>query len=251
MSTSINKVADDNRIEVVLTAATQHAEDTGEHDHEVGDLQDVLRAAWALLSSEQRQALLTSSPAKAVLEAGAEDPDQFQGSPSNPVPSNDELLRACFAAGDATPALDTPLAPKRRVEHKFMTILRRWDLGSGDEKPMVNEPSYSVQFQVKGEHLWLDVSPVASTDEAPLSPSLQLAIEINNGLPCVHAHTNSGDEVRVSLFGDTDGQVCVRPGEGMVIRNNYLPVVEEVDEFFGKVATGDAELTATESSPQP
>lgn len=57
-------------LERLLQAADNHAEDAGEPDHAVGDLQDLLRAAWALMTAEQRHALVTSNAAEAVIEAG-------------------------------------------------------------------------------------------------------------------------------------------------------------------------------------
>lgn len=42
----------------LLDAAREHAEDSGEPDHEVGDLQDILRTCWRLLTPAQRQKVL-------------------------------------------------------------------------------------------------------------------------------------------------------------------------------------------------
>jgi hypothetical protein len=49
-------------------AAFVHGEES-EGDHEVGDLQDLLRAAWALMTEEQRIEFLFTDEAKAVLTA--------------------------------------------------------------------------------------------------------------------------------------------------------------------------------------
>jgi hypothetical protein len=57
----------------LFKAADNHAEDTGEADHAVGDLQDVLRAAWDLMTPEQRGQLLESDAVEALIEAGAQD----------------------------------------------------------------------------------------------------------------------------------------------------------------------------------
>lgn len=59
-------------LDKLFTAADNHAEDTGE-DHAVGDLQDMLRAAWGLLSPAQRKAFLASAGVEGVVEAGARD----------------------------------------------------------------------------------------------------------------------------------------------------------------------------------
>lgn len=50
-------MAADDRIEAVLDAAKRHGEE-GEPDMEVGDLQIVLRAAWAMLAPSARARLL-------------------------------------------------------------------------------------------------------------------------------------------------------------------------------------------------
>lgn len=57
----------------LFEAADNHAEDTGEFDHAIGDLQDLLRSAWSIMTVAQRQAFLESDQADAVVEAGARD----------------------------------------------------------------------------------------------------------------------------------------------------------------------------------
>jgi hypothetical protein len=42
--------------EVLVKKAKQHADDTGEFDHEAGDLQDMLRDAWKVMSPATRAA---------------------------------------------------------------------------------------------------------------------------------------------------------------------------------------------------
>lgn len=49
-------------------AAYGHGEDS-EGDHEVGDLQDLFRAAWGLMTEEQKVDFLFTDQAKAVLSA--------------------------------------------------------------------------------------------------------------------------------------------------------------------------------------
>ncbi|CAN7783441.1 hypothetical protein LJR175_008322 [Variovorax sp. LjRoot175] len=59
----------DPRVERILNAAEQHGQNS-EPDHEVGDLQDVLRAAWSLMSTEQRDQLMAAAETVNVLRAG-------------------------------------------------------------------------------------------------------------------------------------------------------------------------------------
>lgn len=54
----------------LFDAADQHGEDS-EPDHTVGDLQDLLREAWALMSTEQRRELLQTDAVEAMLMLGA------------------------------------------------------------------------------------------------------------------------------------------------------------------------------------
>jgi hypothetical protein len=49
-----------NALEALIDAADQHAEDSGEPDMAIGDLQDLLREAFRLMSPAQRMQLLRS-----------------------------------------------------------------------------------------------------------------------------------------------------------------------------------------------
>lgn len=64
----------DEPLHALFEAACRHGEDSGEPDHEVGDLQDLLLAAWGVMTEAQRAALLASEAAWAVREAGGDDP---------------------------------------------------------------------------------------------------------------------------------------------------------------------------------
>jgi hypothetical protein len=57
-------------LEDFLGAARQHGADE-DPDHEVGDLQDLLRAAWNLMSPDQRTALMRSDPVLNLVEVAA------------------------------------------------------------------------------------------------------------------------------------------------------------------------------------
>ncbi|TAL65789.1 MAG: hypothetical protein EPN79_11460 [Burkholderiaceae bacterium] len=62
----------DERIETVIRSAQKHGEDE-DPDHEVGDLQDALRAAWGCMSAQQRSDLMASSEMIQILEPGMLD----------------------------------------------------------------------------------------------------------------------------------------------------------------------------------
>jgi hypothetical protein len=72
-------------VEHLLTVAKQHGEDS-EPDHEVGDLQDFLRVAWALLN-EQQKAAFFADPAVAQTYEGAACSALQDVFPSNPFPA--------------------------------------------------------------------------------------------------------------------------------------------------------------------
>lgn len=61
-------------IEHVMEAAKIHGDDV-EADHEVGDLQDLLRAMWALLPADKRTEFLSSDAVMEVLKAGSIEED--------------------------------------------------------------------------------------------------------------------------------------------------------------------------------
>lgn len=56
------------------SAAQQHGEDS-EPDHEVGDLQDMLRAMWAILTPAQRVAYASSDAVQQILQGALPDYD--------------------------------------------------------------------------------------------------------------------------------------------------------------------------------
>lgn len=61
----------DKIIEKLLMAADNHGEDSGEADHAVGDLQDLLRRAWNILSVSQKLQFLNSQEAADLIVDGA------------------------------------------------------------------------------------------------------------------------------------------------------------------------------------
>lgn len=63
----------DTILNKLFEAADNHGEDTGEPDHTVGDLQDLLRQAWSLMAPSQRMALIESDEVEATLETGARE----------------------------------------------------------------------------------------------------------------------------------------------------------------------------------
>lgn len=55
----------------LFAAADNHGEDSGEPDHTVGDLQDLLRRSWEIMSVSQKLQLLRGTEVYNVVECGA------------------------------------------------------------------------------------------------------------------------------------------------------------------------------------
>jgi len=64
----------DNDIENLIDAARTYG--TGDPEQEVEALQDLLRAAWALMTERQQAALMESDEALAVLSPEADEADE-------------------------------------------------------------------------------------------------------------------------------------------------------------------------------
>lgn len=58
------------RFDALIEAAQHHGEDS-DPDHEVGDLQDHLRAMWSILTAEQREHFLSRPDVIDTYETGA------------------------------------------------------------------------------------------------------------------------------------------------------------------------------------
>lgn len=62
----------DSILKKLFSAADAHGEDSGEPDHTVGDLQDLLRETWSLMTPSQKLALLNSDTTDNVAMTGGE-----------------------------------------------------------------------------------------------------------------------------------------------------------------------------------
>lgn len=58
-------------LKLIFNAADNHAQDAGEIDYAVGDLQAILATAWELMTDSQRTALLNSPDVANLVECGA------------------------------------------------------------------------------------------------------------------------------------------------------------------------------------
>lgn len=81
-------------VQVFLDAARQHGEDS-EPDHEVGDLQTYFRAAYDMLTPEQRRAMLADADVRSCIETGM----GIEELPEDPAAAEDWLRSAAGASG--------------------------------------------------------------------------------------------------------------------------------------------------------
>jgi hypothetical protein len=63
-------------IEDFIEAARAHGS-VEDPEHEISDLQDLLRVAWGLMSESQREAFVESDEAQMVLDAGVGDAEDL------------------------------------------------------------------------------------------------------------------------------------------------------------------------------
>ncbi|MTJ93929.1 MAG: hypothetical protein F8N36_13885 [Desulfovibrio sp.] len=73
--------------EAIIAAATQHGKDSGESDHEVGDLREVVRLMWSLLCPLQMEAMVANATIREQLELGGVNVDRI-APPIAPVESD-------------------------------------------------------------------------------------------------------------------------------------------------------------------
>lgn len=60
-------------LQKLFDAADAHGEDAGEPDHAVGDLQELLRSAWTLMTPAQRREFLQGDAVENVVATGGCD----------------------------------------------------------------------------------------------------------------------------------------------------------------------------------
>lgn len=108
-------------LNVLLAAAKQHGEDS-DPDHEVGDLQDLLRPMWAILTPEQQRNFLASDEVAAVLEAALPSEAEIVTESTLDDVDEEEWLAACTGLGFDTsfrypPAAEVEILNMHRFGH--------------------------------------------------------------------------------------------------------------------------------------
>ena len=102
-ATNHHKLAAATGLQLILQAAAAHGE-SSEPDHEVGDLQQALRAAWDLMDAAQRMQLLGSDAVREQIlnELPCSDPqeqlDAAIAAEGPPAASSDNIVSRLLAA---------------------------------------------------------------------------------------------------------------------------------------------------------
>ena len=98
----------DKIIEKLLVAADNHGADSGDNDHTVGDLQDLLRCSWDILSVSQKLRLLHSQETVNLVMDGA---------------------RGEFEAGDLVAEINQQIVKMEEEVHTAGYVFREYENG--------------------------------------------------------------------------------------------------------------------------
>ena len=119
----------------------------------------------------------------------------------------------CFESAVVVESAAAPRDPDNVV---FRTTMKRWEVIEG-QSPWEHEPAFELLVrQSNGGQggLSIDVHPVNDDlDAHPAPPRLGAAVEINNGVPCMHLYAGPSGEVAQSIFAIPGDKLAVRPGD--------------------------------------
>jgi len=149
---------------------------------------------------------------------------------------------------------------------------QRWDVMQGVEDALPGEPTYVVSVRSGNGQVAIDVMPpemaalmaqkmagaaVEDSDPRWALPCLEVTLEVDEGLPCVHVHGGASGELAQSVFALPDAKVAIRavadPGMKdavIAVPDSYLPDFEEVHARFAAVNGIDLAAPADLEAPQ-
>jgi len=183
-------------------------------------------------------------------------------------------LEAVIASGGASEELEAArsLVAAARVPMKSEQRFVIYDWATHDAAAMQKAPASEVQFGPLGEPLtahrrrpfalaihneaahagrvWLSLAPLGvegDIDAEAREPSMQVTVEVNGGLPCVHVHPDAfgRSEAMLSVFAAPERRLAVRRDEYLrsaFVRPDWLPS----DECVG----ADAIATGAQETPR-
>lgn len=121
----------------------------------------------------------------------------------------------------------------RNTEAAEVATAQRWNVECGTTVALENEPRYRIETaKISGGQTHVSIIPdVPVTDPAFFNlPQLHIGLEISEGLPVAHIHS-SNDELALSIFAGTMGDLYGRPGDGKGIKEtpaDFMPSIEDV-----------------------
>ena len=215
-------------IDLILEAATSHGE-SSDPDHEVGDLQDALRAAWDIMCPGQRAALLLHPDVAEDLEA--ELPDGL-------LPSAGRL-QAALEQEQAAAACGRSLYD--RLVSQFPGFLDDSDVNGGDLVDWCNEHLHLFVVDQDQSSKQGGRSPAPPLDgaghdneEALLEAATHAALDEGCRMVQEHLGVESGDFAGVYFSGTgTDGVKEILRGYLAAERAQW-----EAHSNFGEEARG-------------
>lgn len=125
--------------------------------------------------------------------------------------------------------------PKADMLEQLASVpVKRWDLMSGVEQAVEDEPEYTLNVKLDREcgQLYVDMTPKGreTPDQTEGMPQISVTFEVNNGLPCAHVHGDIYGDLAMSLFGRPGARLASRPGDAPVDYedSSYSPNLSEV-----------------------
>lgn len=173
-------------LDLILEAARAHGE-SSEPDHEVGDLQDALRAAWRIMSAGQRAALLMDDAVSEHLEL--ELPD---GATSAAERVQSALQWELEAATKRTSFYD-------QLVSRFPGFLDDSDVNGAD---LVEWCAENLQRLHHAAHGWSSPSRAFESDEELLDAATHAALDEACRIVQAHLGVEAGDFAGLYFSGD-------------------------------------------------
>ncbi|MBY0466242.1 MAG: hypothetical protein K2W33_14995 [Burkholderiales bacterium] len=150
--------------------------------------------------------------------------------------------------------------------------VQRWDVMEGSVDAVPGEPTYTVNVRASSGQIAIEVmSPATAAAVAEVQagiavedsdprwalPCLEVTLEVNEGLPCIHVHGGVGGELAQTVFALPDAKVAIRtvddPGMKdavIAVPDSYMPDFDEVHARFAAVQGVDLAVPADPEAPQ-
>lgn len=125
-----------------------------------------------------------------------------------------------------------PANPASPPSSLLDATIQRWDVREGTTEAVPGEPEYqlSIEHRADSAQTRISVIPVGASDDPTQLPQLELLVEVNQGLPCVHVYGDVHGDLGLSIFGKPGARLGVRAGDAETDFENkqYSPDFGEV-----------------------